>query len=389
MDVIVAGVGLTPFRKPSEGFGYLELGAKAVRNALSDAGLVFSDIQQAYAGWVYADSTAGQRVLGDVGNTSLPVINVNNNCASGATALYLARQAVEYGAAECVLAFGFEEMNAGALGLQFPDKHNPLERHLAVANEICGTAHGPMTARAFAAAGIEHMASTGVTAHDYAQIAVKSRRHASANPDAVFRTSITADDVLHSPTVFDPLTRLQCCPPTSGAAALILCSTEFARRHGIEISVRIAGQAMMSDTDESFQSATAAVGSGISGMAARQVYEKAAIGPDDIDVVELHDCFTVNEALACEALGLAGPDGIARMISDGDNTHGGRVVVNPSGGLLSKGHPLGATGLAQAYELTEQLRGRAGARQVEGARIGLQHNVGLGSAAVVTAFISE
>jgi len=204
----------------------------------------------------------------------------------------------------------------------------------------------------------------------------------------VFRQELTLEEVMSSPTVFDPLTRFQCCPPTCGAAAAIVCSAEFARRNGLDARVVIAAQAMTTDTEASFESddMRKLVGVDIAAEAARRVYEKAGVGPDDVQVVELHDCFTANELVSYEAIGLT-PTGTAeKFVLDGDNTYGGRVVVNPSGGLLSKGHPLGATGLAQCAELVWQLRGQAGDRQVAGARVGLQHNLGLGGACVVTLY---
>lgn len=386
MSVIVAGVAMTRFRRPSEGGRYEEMAPEAIGAALADARLDYADVDQVYAGWVYGDSTAGQRAVYPVGLTGVPIFNVNNNCASGSTALYLARQAVEGGAVDCALAVGFEQMPRGALDFHFPDRTLPLDRHLAVADAVLGDEAGPMTPRAFAAAGREHMARDGITAETYAKIAVKARVHAARNPNAVFRDPLTVDEVQNSTKVMDPLTKLHCCPPTSGAAAAVLVSDAFAARHGLDTSVRIVGQALVSDTPDAFESAIGGVGAGISAEAARQAYEAAGLGPEDLDVVELHDCFTVNEALSYESLGLAPSGGAERMIEDGDNTYGGRVVVNPSGGLLAKGHPLGATGLAQTFEIVSHLRGRAGARQVEGARAGLAHNVGLGSAAVVTVY---
>jgi acetyl-CoA acetyltransferase len=229
------------------------------------------------------------------------------------------------------------------------------------------------------------MARDGIGMADYAKIAVKARRHAAQNPNAVFTAPLTVDEVLASPAVVDPLTRLHCCPPTSGAAAAVFCSPGFARRHGLDQTVDLSAMALVSDHPDAFEEgAIAAVGSTIGAAAAARAYDAAGVSPTEVDVVELHDCFTINEALAYEDLGLAPRGGAARMIADDDNTYGGRVVINPSGGLLAKGHPLGATGVAQLAELTWQLRGQAGARQVEGARVGLQHNVGLNGAAVVS-----
>lgn len=388
-QVTVAGVSMTRFRKPSEHAAYEVLGQEAVRAALQDANLDYTQIEQVYAGWVYGDSTSGQRAVYPVGLTGVPFINVNNNCASGSTALYLARQAVACGAVECALAVGFEQMPAGALDFYFQDRTSPLDKHLAISDAILGTDEGPMTPRAFAAAGREHMQRDGIKPETYAQIAVKARKHGANNPNAVFRQPISVEEVLSSREVLAPLTKLQCCPPTSGAAAAIVCSAKFAREHGISTDVGIVAQSLVSDFDSAFGgSAISMVGADISAAASKQAYDQAGIGPQDVDVVELHDCFTINEALSYEALGLTNRGGAEKMVADGDNTYGGKYVVNPSGGLLSKGHPLGATGLAQCYELVTQLRGTAGARQVQGARIGLQHNVGLGSAAVVTIYQS-
>jgi acetyl-CoA acetyltransferase len=223
----------------------------------------------------------------------------------------------------------------------------------------------------------------------FAKIRAKASRHAVHNPLALFRKEVTVDDVMASPTLIPGvMTRLMACPPTCGAAAAVLMSEDFARRHGIAPAVWIAAQAMTTDTPSTFEThdMMQLVGYDMARAAARQTYEQAGIGPDDVDVVELHDCFAHNELLSYEALGLCPEGGGERFVDDGDNTYGGRVVTNPSGGLLSKGHPLGATGLAQCFELTQQLRGNAGARQVAGARVALQHNLGLGGACVTTLY---
>ncbi|WP_430827802.1 thiolase C-terminal domain-containing protein, partial [Candidatus Protofrankia californiensis] len=240
----------------------------------------------------------------------------------------------------------------------------------------------------FGGAGASYAEKYGTKAETFAAISVKSRAHAANNPYAVFRDPVTVAEVLASPHIFGPLTRLQCCPPTCGAAAAVIASEEFARRHGLRTDVRIAAQAMTTDFPSTFEAKdiTKLVGYDMAKTAAEQVYEASGVSPEDIRVVELHDCFTANELLSYEALGLT-PEGTAeKFIADGDNTYGGRVVTNPSGGLLSKGHPLGATGLAQCAELVWQLRGEADARQVEGVNLALQHNIGLGGAAVVTLY---
>jgi len=386
--VTVAGVGMVPFATPSKSESYDVLAAGAVRAALADAGIGLAAVQQAYAGYVYGDSTSGQNALYQVGMTGIPVINVNNNCSTGSSALFLARQAVAGGQLDCVLAVGFEQMVPGALGVAFPDRVSPLFRHEEVEREVQGIDPvAPAAAQLFGGAGQAYADEYGIHPSLFAHISVKARRHAAGNPYAVFRAPTTLEQVLGSPPIFGPLTRLQCCPPTCGAAAAVVCSRDYARRHGLDASVVIRAQAMTTDTAASFEpDMRRVVGYDMTAAAAGQVYEAAGIGPEDIPVVELHDCFTTNELLSYEALGLTDEGTAEKFIADGDNTYGGRVVTNPSGGLLSKGHPLGATGLAQCAELVWQLRGAAGARQVEGASLALQHNIGLGGAAVVTLY---
>lgn len=384
--IIVSGVGMTPFLKPGTSPDYDAMGEAAIREALTDAGASYDLIQQAYAGYVYGDSTAGQRTVYRVGLTGIPVINVNNNCATGSTALFLARQAVESGAVDCALAVGFEQMRPGALGDMYDDRPSPLKNFLDIADEQFEEAEKiPMAIRLFAGAGYEYQQRYGASNEAFAQIRVKAARHAVHNDKAIFRSPLELDDVLTSPNVFLNTTRLQCCPPTCGAAAAVICSEDFARRHGLRRDVVMLAQAMTTDTAKSFdeRSMMEIVGSDLSRRAADTVYEKAGVGPYDIRVAELHDCFTTNELLTYEALGLCGEGEAERFIFDGENTYGGACVTNPSGGLLSKGHPLGATGLAQCYELVSQLRGTSGARQVEGVDLALQHNIGLGGAAVV------
>ncbi|KAA6128601.1 lipid-transfer protein [Cupriavidus cauae] len=387
--VHVAGVGMIPFSKPGKSEPYMVMGEQAARLALDDAGVPYDAVQQAYVSYVYGDSTAGQAAIYRVGLTGIPVFNLNNNCSSGSSALFLARQAVQSGAVECAIALGFEQMVPGALKGAYDDRPSPMARFAETMGELQGIdANAPRAAQFFGGAGRDYIRQHGIRPATFARISVKARQHAARNPLAVFRDTVTLDEVMAAPMVFEPLTRLQCCPPTCGAAAAILCSEDFARRHGLDMRVTIAAQAMTTDTPSTFaqRDMRQLVGYDMSRAAAAQVYEMAGIGPEDIDVVELHDCFTANELITYEALGLT-PEGTAeKFILEGNNTYGGRVVTNPSGGLLSKGHPLGATGLAQCAELTWQLRGQADQRQVDGARLALQHNLGLGGACVVTLY---
>src|SRR5690606_3880109 len=366
-----------------------EMGAEATGLALKDAGIGYDAVQQAYAGYVYGDSTCGQKALYRVGMTGIPVINVNNNCSTGSTALFLARQAVESGAADCVLALGFEQMKPGALGSVYDDRPSPFVEFDRVCDDIVGQPDIPLALRYFGGAGLSHMEKYGTKLETFARIRAKASRHARNNPLALFRQEVSADDVMNAQVIWPGvMTRLMACPPTCGAAAALLVSEKFAAKHGLRSDIRIAAQAMTTDYPSTFEARDMmqVVGADMSRAAADKVYEQAGIGPEDLDVVELHDCFAHNELITYEALGLCGEGGAERFVEDGDNTYGGKVVTNPSGGLLSKGHPLGATGLAQCYELTHQLRGTAEARQVEDARLALQHNLGLGGACVVTLY---
>ncbi len=386
--VNVLGVGMVKFQKPGASDEYNVMAAGAIRAALKDAGVEFGEVQQAYAGYVYGDSTCGQRAVYEVGETGIPVFNVNNNCSTGSSALMLAQQAIAGGLCECVLAVGFEQMEKGALTAKWNDRTNPLDRHANVMNEQQGLAAAPGAAQMFGGAGREYRWKYGTKRETFAKIAEKARKHGSRNPYALFQETYTVEQILASPEVFDPLTRYQCCPPTCGAAAAILCSDDFAKKKGVSKAVYIAAQAMTTDYPSSFveHSMIKMVGYDMAKKAAEKVYAQAGLGPKDIDVIELHDCFTANELLTYEALGLCKEGEAEGFIWNGDNTYGGKFVTNPSGGLLSKGHPLGATGLAQCTELVWQLRGQADKRQVKDAKVGLQHNLGLGGACVVTMY---
>ena len=385
----VAGVGMIPFVKPGANAPYHVMGAEAAKLALADAGIDYGKVQQAYVGYVYGDSTCGQRALYPVGMTGIPIVNVNNNCSTGSTALFLARQAIESGAADCVMALGFEQMKPGALGAVFTDRPSAFDEFDAAADKLVDAPGVPLALRYFGGAGLSHMKKYGTPLSAFAKVRAKASRHAKNNPLAVFRKEVTADDVMNDQVIWPGvMTRLMACPPTCGAAAAILVSEKFAKAHGLRSDVRIRAQAMTTDTASTFGAGDMmqVVGFDMARDAANKVYEAAGIGPGDLDVVELHDCFAHNELITYEGLGLCGEGEASRFIDDGDNTYGGKIVTNPSGGLLSKGHPLGATGLADCYVLTRQLRGTAEATQVEGARIGLQHNLGLGGACVVTLY---
>ena len=386
--VNVIGVGMTKFQKPGASDEYNVMAVNAAKAALADAKVDYKEVQSAYVGYVYGDSTCGQRAVYELGLTGIPVFNVNNNCSTGSSALMLAKQAVEGGIVECALALGFEKMEKGALASKFTDRTNPLEWFAGLMSNVQGFTAAPPAAQMFGGAGREYRFKYGTKRETFAKIAHKARKHASNNPYALFNQVLSVEEILASEEVFDPLTRFQCCPPTCGAGAAILCSDEFAKKHGITKPVYIAAQQMTTDYDSSFkeESMMKMVGYDMAKACAKKVYEEAGLGPKDVQVVELHDCFTANELLTYEAIGLCPEGGAEKFIEDGDNTYGGKFVTNPSGGLLSKGHPLGATGLAQCTELVWQLRGTADKRQVPNAKVALQHNLGLGGACVMTMY---
>lgn len=387
--VFVVGVGMTKFEKPgAREWDYPDMAREAGTKALDDAGIDYREVQQAYVGYVYGESTSGQRAVYELGLTGIPIVNVNNNCSTGSTALYLATQAVRSGQVDCALALGFEKMQTGSLGTTYDDREQPMMRHLLALAELQEFAMPPAPYM-FGAAGKEHMERYGTTAEQFARIGVKNHRHSTKNPYAQFQDEYTLEDVLASKPIYGPLTKLQCSPTSDGSGAVIVASEDFVDRHGLaEQAVEIVGQAMVTDLPSTFEdrSAISLVGADMTRTAARFVYEQAGIGPADIDVIELHDCFSTNELLTYEALGLCAEGEGGKLVDADDTTYGGRWVVNPSGGLISKGHPLGATGLAQCSELTWQLRGTADRRQVDGAEVALQHNIGLGGAVVVTAY---
>ncbi|MDA2893199.1 lipid-transfer protein [Mycolicibacterium sp. BiH015] len=387
--VFVIGVGMTKFEKPGAraGWDYPDMAREAGMKALDDAGIEYSEIDEAYVGYVYGESTSGQRAVYELGMTGIPVVNVNNNCSTGSTALYLAAKAIRGGLADCTLALGFEKMQPGSLGSTYDDRVQPMDKHFLALAEISEVLFPPAPWM-FGAAGREHMREFGSTAEHFAKIGYKNHKHSVNNPYAQFQEEYTLDDILGARMIYDPLTKLQCSPTSDGSGAAVLASEDFVDRHGLAANaVEIVGQAMTSDFANSFDgTCKALIGYHMNVAAAQSVYRQSGLGPEDFQVIELHDCFSANELLLYEALGLCGEGEAAKLIDDDDTTYGGRWVVNPSGGLISKGHPLGATGLAQCAELTWQLRGEADLRQVDNVTAALQHNIGLGGAAVVTAY---
>ena len=387
--VYVVGVGMTKFEKPGrrENWDYPDMARESGTNALADAGIDFSEVEQAFVGYVYGESTSGQRALYELGLSGIPIVNVNNNCSTGSTALYMAAQAIRGGLADCTIALGFEKMKPGSLEATWGDRTNPMDKQIVALAEIAEFAFPPAPWM-FGAAGREHMKQYGTTAEHFAKIGHKNHKHSVNNPFAQFQDEYTLEDILAARMIYDPLTKLQCSPTSDGSAAAILASEAFVDKHGLAgQATEIVGQAMTTDFQDTFDgTAKGIIGHHMNEAAARTVYQQSGLGPEDFQVIELHDCFSANELLLYEALGLCGAGEAPKLIDDGDTTYGGRWVVNPSGGLISKGHPLGATGLAQCAELNWQLRGAADKRQVPNVTAALQHNIGLGGAAVVTAY---
>ncbi|OEJ31816.1 lipid-transfer protein [Streptomyces subrutilus] len=390
MKSYIVGVGMTKFEKPeSRDWQYWDMAKEAGTAALADAGVDYGLVEQVPVGYCFQASTAGQRAAYELGLSGVPVYNVNNNCATGSTALMMARQFVEGGLNDCVLALGFEKMKRGALGGGADGgdfKTSPVARHYGIMAAAHGFEMSPPTAQIFGNAAREHMERYGTTAAQLAAVGAKNHRHSANNPNAQFQDVYTVEEILAAKAIHAPLTKLQCSPTSDGAAAALVVSERFVVRHGLhDKAVEIVAQSMTTDTGASFAgSCIDVVGKPMTAAAARQVYEASGFGIEDVDVIELHDCFSVNELLTYEALGMCEDGASGKLVESGATTYGGRWVVNPSGGLISKGHPLGATGLAQAAELVWQLRGEAGPRQVPGAGVGLAHNIGLGGAAVVT-----
>ena len=388
----VIGVGMTKFDKPGSKDGdYPDWVSEAGSKALEDAGVSFEQVQRAAAGYCYGDSTAGQRAIYSLGLTGIPIVNVNNNCSTGSSALWMAREAVRGGLAECALAVGFEKMQRGSLAVGFADRADPIGRHKERMAELRAPEDDPFAPEMFGNAGRDHMQRYGSTPDHFAWIGWKNHKHSVNNPYAQFQDEYTLEEIQASRMIHEPLTKLQCSPTSDGAAAAIVAGERFVEQHGLwDRAVEIAGQAIVTDLSNTFAVDTDCmrlVGADMSREAARQAYEEAAVAPSEVDVCELHDCFSTNELISYEALGFAAEGEGQKLVEAEATTYGGSgPVVNPSGGLISKGHPLGATGLAQCSELVWQLRGKSGERQVDGAGTALQHNIGLGGAAVVTVY---
>ena len=385
----VLGVGMTKFIKPRGKVDYTEVGFEAGIKAMLDAQITYDDVDQGVACYCYGDSTCGQRVFYQFGLTQIPIYNVNNNCSTGSTGLAMARQMVSHGAADCVLVVGFEKMNPGSLQANFNDRANPTGTSAMMMKETRGVTNAPGAAQMFGNAGREYIEKFGAKNEDFAEIARVNHEHSKRNPYSQFQDEYTLDQIMKSTMIHEPLTKLQCCPTSDGGAAAVIVSQEFldARPHLKEQAILIAGQCLATDAPSVFdRGSISLMGYDMNKYASGVAYEQAGIGPNDVQIVELHDCFSANEMIVIDALGLSPPGKAHELVRNGNITYGGKYVINPSGGLISKGHPLGATGIAQCAELCWHLRGWANNRLVDGTKACLQHNLGLGGAVVVTIY---
>lgn len=388
--VFVAGVGMTDFIKPRGLVEYEQMGCEAVVKALLDAGITYDSVEYAIAGYVYGDSCCGQRVLYQLGMTGIPIINVNNNCSTGSSAVYQGTRLIESGEVDCVLCVGFEKMEPGSLGTKYTDRATPIGLFGTMMAETKGMNNSPIACQLFANAGMEYLDKNANG--DYsamARIAQVNHKHSANNPYSQFRDVYTLDEIKASPKIFGPVAKLECCPTSDGAAATVLISEKFLRAHPNlkNQAIEIAGMALTTDTAKTFnKSSIDLIGYEMGKRAAEIAFTKAALTPNDIQIAEVHDCFSANELIVLDALGLAKPGRAHELVNNGDITYGGKYVINPSGGLISKGHPLGATGIAQLCELVWHLRGWATNRSVFNTRFCLQHNIGLGGACVVAIY---
>tara|TARA_R110000868_G_scaffold109_7_gene1082 strand:- start:2537 stop:3676 length:1140 start_codon:yes stop_codon:yes gene_type:complete len=361
-EVSVIGVGMTPFAKYRDK-SLAEIGWPAVKAAIEDAGVAKKDIEAAYCGSALGGMMSGQRVLKQLGITGLPITNVENACSSSSSAFRQAYIAVAAGVYDVVLVMGVEKLT------KFGGGTLPLEK------EDFEVTHGLVMPALYGMRARRYMHEYGLTEKQLAGVAVKAHRHGAKNPEAQFRNEVTVEEVMEARKIAEPFTLLHCCPSGDGASAVIIASAEKARQYTTK-PVRVAcsevnsGRYMTGFRDMTTPEITV--------RGAKQAYEEAGIGPEDVDLAEVHDAFTIAELLYYEALGFCDKGDAVRLLEDGETSIGGRIPVNPSGGLLSKGHPIGATGTAQIAEVVRQLRGQCGDRQVDGAKVALTHCTGGG-----------
>lgn len=386
--VYVLGVGLTEFIKPRGLRDYPEMGYEAGIKAMLDAQINYDDVETGVACFVNGDSASGQRVFYQFGMTSIPIYNQTNACATGSAGINLARNLIQGGSIDCALVIGFEKMKPGSIKSVWDDRAPAVELSLKMMKDMRGAAQVSPNPQWFGNAGRQYMEQYGAKPEDFAEIARVSHEHSQRNPYAQFKTKYSLQEILDSPMIYPPLTKLQCSPTSDGAGAAVLVSQKFLdeRPHLKKQAILIASQQMRTDTPQLYsRSDIQLCGYDMTRQAVTAAYKEAGVGPKDIKVCELHDCFSANEMVLLECLEFSPVGKAHEMVRNGDITYGGKMVINPSGGLISKGHPLGATGLAQCAELTWQLRGWANNRLVS-TKVALQHNLGLGGVVVVTVY---
>jgi acetyl-CoA acyltransferase len=371
-EVYIVGIDMIRFGRYPERV-VVDLASEAALLALDDCGIGIKDIQALYSGNI-GETMTGQRTLQLIGQTGIPVVNCTNACATGATAFREGWMAIKAGLHDTVLCIGVEKMAAGMI-VKKKVGNEPLPPEGLIGSETMPAV--------FATVGLEHSRKYGTTFEQFAKVSVKNHHHSTFNPKSMYRKETPLEEVLSAEMIAYPNTKLMCSVNVDGAAAAVLMSERKARERGLmQRAVRVRASGLASDAWSERNQVMQDVNT-VSRQAARTAYEMAGVGPQDLDLVELHDCFATAEILHYENLGLCGEGEGGRLIDSGETALGGRIPVNVSGGLLSKGHPLGATGIANLYEIATHLRGEAGARQVEGARLGLTHVVGLGSACAV------
>ncbi|KAI9044516.1 acetyl-CoA acetyltransferase [Aspergillus affinis] len=390
-NAYVLGVGMAAFLKPRATRMYTELAFEAGIKAMLDSHITYDDVEAGVACYTSGSTCSGQRVFYQFGMTDIPIYNTNNACATGSTGLHLARTFVKSGAHDCVMVVGFEQMNAGPLVSNVTDRPTPLDLSVDLMQSTWGKNDAPRNPQMFGNAGREYIEKYGASPEDFAEIARISHEHSSRNPYAQFRNVYSLEEIQKSPMIYYPLTKLQCSPTSDGAAAAIIVSQKFldARPELKSHAILIAGQSLKTDSPSLYSgSALDLVGYEMTRRATKAALTEAGATPSDIKVCELHDCFSANELISLDAMGFSEAGKAHHLVRNGDITYGGKgPIVNPSGGLISKGHPLGATGVAQCAELTWQLRGWAkNGRLVPETDVALQHNLGLGGAIVVTVY---
>ena len=370
--VVIIGVGIHPFGR-FPGTEFTELGRVAVFGALGDAGISWKHVQAAFCGTVACGTAAGHRVLAQIGLTGIPVVNVENACASSGSALRLAAQSVAAGVYDVALAFGVEKMPPGFMAMTSYDRWQAFH----------GLAVNPVS---FALAARWHMATYGTTELQLAKVSEKNHRNGVLNPNAMYHKALSIGEILNSPMVCDPLRLLMLCAPNEGAAAVIVTTSKIARRFTAR-PIHLAAAALGSPpygtrfgmlAAGSVCGSTSGLGPEVTELTARKAFEEADLGPKELACVELQDTDACSEIIHMEQLGLCAPGEGGRLLEEGLTEITGRIPVNPSGGLLAKGEPAGASSLGQVHELVLQLRGEAGPRQVEGAQVALAHTVGAG-----------